>query len=117
MTPRGNTFSSRVCLNHRDVKPEETYFDRDVEKAFLKASSEMFEKKTKHSLLVSNQNGNMYTPSVYGCLASLIATYVSLSCLSRLSLQSCDQEAGSLSVRECINAQVTKCLNVILRAM
>ncbi|XP_076140558.1 hydroxymethylglutaryl-CoA synthase, cytoplasmic isoform X1 [Alosa pseudoharengus] len=57
----------------RDVKPEDTYFDRDVEKAFLKASGEMFEQKTKDSLLVSNQNGNMYTPSVYGCLASVIA--------------------------------------------
>lgn len=57
----------------RDVKAEDTYFDRDVEKAFLKASTEMFEQKTKDSLLVSNQNGNMYTPSVYGCLASIIA--------------------------------------------
>ncbi|XP_034752233.1 hydroxymethylglutaryl-CoA synthase, cytoplasmic [Etheostoma cragini] len=57
----------------RDIKPEETYFDRDVEKAFMKASADMFETKTKASLLISNQNGNMYTPSVYGCLASLIA--------------------------------------------
>lgn len=61
----------RLCC--RDVKPEETYFDRDVEKAFMKASSDLFEKKTKSSLLISNQNGNMYTPSVYGCLASLLA--------------------------------------------
>uniref|UniRef100_A0A665VQP0 Hydroxymethylglutaryl-CoA synthase n=1 Tax=Echeneis naucrates TaxID=173247 RepID=A0A665VQP0_ECHNA len=57
----------------RDVKHEETYFDRDVEKAFMKASAELFDRKTKPSLLISNQNGNMYTPSVYGCLASLIA--------------------------------------------
>lgn len=61
------------CDCCRDVQPEETYFDRDVEKAFMKASSDLFEKKTKSSLLISNQNGNMYTPSVYGCLASLIA--------------------------------------------
>ncbi|XP_042251722.1 hydroxymethylglutaryl-CoA synthase, cytoplasmic isoform X2 [Thunnus maccoyii] len=59
----------------RDVKPEETYFDRDVEKAFMKASADLFERKTKPSLLISNQNGNMYTPSVYGCLASLIAQH------------------------------------------
>lgn len=59
----------------RAVKPEETYFDREVEKAFLKASAEMFEQKTKASLLVSNQNGNMYTPSVYGCLASVLAQH------------------------------------------
>lgn len=57
----------------RDVKIEDTYFDRDVEKAFMKASSEVFENKTKASLLISNQNGNMYTPSVYGCLASVLA--------------------------------------------
>ncbi|XP_069077608.1 hydroxymethylglutaryl-CoA synthase, cytoplasmic isoform X2 [Pleurodeles waltl] len=59
----------------RDVKLEDTYFDRDVEKAFMKASEELFNQKTKSSLLVSNQNGNMYTPSVYGCLASLLAQH------------------------------------------
>ncbi|XP_030048956.1 hydroxymethylglutaryl-CoA synthase, cytoplasmic isoform X2 [Microcaecilia unicolor] len=59
----------------RDVKLEDTYFDRDVEKAFMKASTEFFNQKTKASLLVSNQNGNMYTPSVYGCLAAILAQY------------------------------------------
>uniref|UniRef100_A0A673IAF1 Hydroxymethylglutaryl-CoA synthase n=1 Tax=Sinocyclocheilus rhinocerous TaxID=307959 RepID=A0A673IAF1_9TELE len=59
----------------RDVKIEDTYFDRDVEKTFMKASSEAFENKTKASLLISNQNGNMYTPSVYGCLASVLAQH------------------------------------------
>ncbi|XP_030579813.1 hydroxymethylglutaryl-CoA synthase, cytoplasmic isoform X2 [Archocentrus centrarchus] len=59
----------------RDVQPEDTYFDRDVEKAFMKASTDLFERKTKPSLLISSQNGNMYTPSVYGCLASLIAQH------------------------------------------
>uniref|UniRef100_UPI00398E96AF hydroxymethylglutaryl-CoA synthase, cytoplasmic isoform X1 n=2 Tax=Pristiophorus japonicus TaxID=55135 RepID=UPI00398E96AF len=56
----------------RDVKLEDTYFDRDVEKAFLKASAEIFKQKTQPSLMVSNQNGNMYTPSVYGCLSSIL---------------------------------------------
>ena len=65
-----------LCLNDRDIRPEETYFDRDVEKAFMKASADLFERKTKASLLISNENGNMYTPSVYGCLASVIALYV-----------------------------------------
>ncbi|KAM4706646.1 hydroxymethylglutaryl-CoA synthase, cytoplasmic isoform 1-T2 [Discoglossus pictus] len=59
----------------RDLKLEDTYFDRDVEKAFLKASTELFNEKTKASLLVSRENGNMYTPSVYGCLASVLAQY------------------------------------------
>ncbi|XP_072903874.1 hydroxymethylglutaryl-CoA synthase, cytoplasmic isoform X1 [Hemitrygon akajei] len=57
----------------RDVKLEDTYFDRDVEKAFLKASAEIFKQKTQPSLIVSNQNGNMYTPSVYGCLSAILA--------------------------------------------
>lgn len=57
----------------RDIKLEDTYFDRDVEKAFMKASSEIYNQKTKASLLVANQNGNMYTASVYGSLASLLA--------------------------------------------
>lgn len=74
-----------VCLDCRDVHPEDTYFDRDVEKAFMKASADLFEKKTKCSLLISNQNGNMYTPSVYGCLASLIAQYVWVSAFVWLS--------------------------------
>lgn len=67
-----NSFFFFSLLN-RDIKLEDTYFDRDVEKAFMKASAELFNQKTKASLLVSNQNGNMYTPSVYGCLASLLA--------------------------------------------
>lgn len=54
-------------------KLEDTYSDKDVEKAFQKASLEIFSQKTKPSLLLSSRNGNMYTPSVYGCLASLLA--------------------------------------------
>ncbi|XP_020804950.1 hydroxymethylglutaryl-CoA synthase 1 [Drosophila serrata] len=51
---------------------ESTYFDRDVEKAFLTQSSEIFASKTKKSLLLANQVGNMYTPSVYSGLVSLL---------------------------------------------
>ncbi|XP_034476452.1 hydroxymethylglutaryl-CoA synthase 1 [Drosophila innubila] len=51
---------------------ESTYFDRDVEKAFLTQSAEVFESKTKKSLLLANQVGNMYTPSVYSGLVSLL---------------------------------------------
>ncbi|CAL8277205.1 unnamed protein product [Merluccius merluccius] len=77
MCPKPNTQSGPFAglEAFRDIKPEDTYFDRDVEKAFMKASAELFEKKTKSSLLISNQNGNMYTPSVYGCLASIIAQH------------------------------------------
>ena len=56
----------------RDVTLEDSYFNRDVEKAFMTASKEMFDAKTQPSMLMSNQVGNMYTPSIYGGLASLI---------------------------------------------
>ncbi|XP_017044451.1 hydroxymethylglutaryl-CoA synthase 1 [Drosophila ficusphila] len=51
---------------------ENTYFDRDVEKAFLTHSADVFASKTKKSLLLANQVGNMYTPSVYSGLVSLL---------------------------------------------
>ncbi|ELK10614.1 Hydroxymethylglutaryl-CoA synthase, cytoplasmic [Pteropus alecto] len=58
-----------------DVKLENTSFDRDAEKVFTKASSELFNQKTKASLLVSNQNRDMYTSSVDGSFASVLARY------------------------------------------
>ncbi|XP_070564130.1 hydroxymethylglutaryl-CoA synthase 1-like isoform X2 [Ptychodera flava] len=58
----------------RDLKLEETFFDRTVEKAFMTSSKGIYETKTKPSLLLANQVGNMYTPSVYGGLASCIGT-------------------------------------------
>ncbi|XP_030062547.1 hydroxymethylglutaryl-CoA synthase, mitochondrial [Microcaecilia unicolor] len=57
----------------RDYKLEDTYFDKDIEKAALKASQAVFNEKTKSSLFLATQNGNMYTPSMYGCLASVLA--------------------------------------------
>ncbi|NXJ96934.1 HMCS2 protein, partial [Corythaixoides concolor] len=57
----------------RGVKLEDTYTSKEVEKAFQAASQEIFNQKTKPSLLLSSRNGNMYTPSMYGCLASLLA--------------------------------------------
>lgn len=39
----------------------------------MKASLDMFNKKTKASLYLSTNNGNMYTSSLYGCLASLLS--------------------------------------------
>ncbi|CAH0551477.1 unnamed protein product [Brassicogethes aeneus] len=57
-----------------DIKLEDTYFDRDVEKAFLAYSKDIFAKKTDPSLLMASQVGNMYTPSLYGGLVSLIVS-------------------------------------------
>lgn len=55
-----------------ELKLEETYFDRDVEKAFMTHYNPVFDEKTKPSLLLANQVGNMYTPSVYSGLVSYL---------------------------------------------
>ncbi|XP_054270521.1 hydroxymethylglutaryl-CoA synthase 1 isoform X2 [Macrosteles quadrilineatus] len=54
------------------VQLEDTYFDREVEKGFMEFSKQMFAEKTKPSLYVASQVGNMYTPSVYGGLVSYL---------------------------------------------
>jgi len=54
----------------KSVKLEDSYFDRDVEKAFMAHSLKTFEAKTKPSLMIATNVGNMYTPSVYGGLVS-----------------------------------------------
>lgn len=58
---------------YREKKLEDTYFDKDVEKAFMGYSTPLFLAKTKPSLLIATEVGNMYTPSVYGGLASYIS--------------------------------------------
>jgi len=58
----------------RDVKLEDSYFDRDVEKLVLAGSKDIYEKKTKPSLYLANQIGNMYTPSVYGGLIAYLVS-------------------------------------------
>jgi len=55
-----------------NVKLEDTYFNRDVDKALMEHSKSTFEEKTEPSLLLAYQVGNMYTPSLYGCLVSLL---------------------------------------------
>ena len=54
----------------QDIKLEESYFDRAVEKAFMSHSEKLFVSKTKPSLKVATNVGNMYTPSLYGGLIS-----------------------------------------------
>lgn len=56
------------------LKLEETINDREVERAFMQLSRKTFEQKTLPSLLLSNQVGNMYTPSLYSCVASYVAS-------------------------------------------
>lgn len=58
----------------KNHKLEDTYFDRDVEKAFMTYSLELFENKTKPSLNIAQNVGNMYTPSLYGGLVSYLTS-------------------------------------------
>ncbi|XP_017146878.2 hydroxymethylglutaryl-CoA synthase 1 [Drosophila miranda] len=67
---RAEQFAGLERFNNATL--EGTYFDRDVEKAFLTQSADVFEAKTKKTLLLANQVGNMYTPSVYSGLVSLL---------------------------------------------
>jgi hydroxymethylglutaryl-CoA synthase len=48
--------------------------DKDVEKTFVAASKASFAKKTDPGMACSKRLGNMYTGSLYGCLASLLST-------------------------------------------
>lgn len=62
-----------TCNVFREVKLEDSYFNRDVEKAVVTASKAVYKAKTEPGLLVAHQVGNTYTSSVYGSLASCIA--------------------------------------------
>lgn len=57
---------------YRDVNREDTYFNRDLETVFMTISKSVFKDKTEPSLLLANQVGNMYTPSVFGGLVSFL---------------------------------------------
>ncbi|KAF9565880.1 hydroxymethylglutaryl-CoA synthase [Agrocybe pediades] len=48
--------------------------DKNVEKVFVAASKASFATKTDPGMACSKRLGNMYTASLYGCLASLLAT-------------------------------------------
>lgn len=73
LPPGGFLPGLSLWLPHRGLKLEDTYDNKDLEKAFLKASLDTFNKKTKASLHLSTHNGNSYTSSLYGCLASLLS--------------------------------------------
>lgn len=48
--------------------------DKNVEKTFITASKAAFAEKVDPSMACSRRLGNMYTASLYGCLASLLST-------------------------------------------
>lgn len=55
------------------LSPAETLNDKNLEKVFIGASKASFAQKTNAAMACSKRLGNMYTGSLYGCLASLIA--------------------------------------------
>ncbi|XP_076354844.1 hydroxymethylglutaryl-CoA synthase 1-like isoform X2 [Tachypleus tridentatus] len=68
----GEKYKTMEAFSH--LKLQETYFNKDVEKAFVEFSQPLFEKKTQPGLLLASRVGNMYTPCLYGCLASYIVS-------------------------------------------
>ena len=75
-----------VLFPLRNVKLEETLHNevkaKEIEKASMKCSQKSYDKKTAPSLFLAREVGNMYTPSLYGCLASLLFRY----CMFYMSL-------------------------------
>ena len=63
----------------RGKRLEDTLLDKEIEKACMKASEEVFHKKTVPSLLVAKEVGNMYTASLYGGIVSLLSQSVAMS--------------------------------------
>lgn len=59
----------------RESTLADTYFDRDVEQAFMTASKTIFQQKTLPYLLIAKRVGNMYTPSLYGGLISYLISH------------------------------------------
>ncbi|KAF8902340.1 hydroxymethylglutaryl-coenzyme A synthase C terminal-domain-containing protein [Gymnopilus junonius] len=54
--------------------PAVSLADKNIEKVFVGASKASFATKTDPGMACSKRLGNMYTASLYGCLASLLST-------------------------------------------
>lgn len=57
--------------------------DKNIEKTFINASKTSFIQKTDPGMACSRRLGNMYTASLYGCLASLLSTVEPVSLLAK----------------------------------
>lgn len=57
-----------------DMSHAASLTDKNVEKVFVGASKASFAQKTDPGMACSRRLGNMYTASLYGCLASLLAS-------------------------------------------
>jgi len=68
-------FSEEQQTSFAQVELEDSYFNREVEKSFMDVSKITFQAKTEPSLMIAKNVGNMYTPSLYGCLVSFIVSH------------------------------------------
>ena len=83
----GGFFAGLESLQGRSL--ESTLGDKDVEKLLLKSTVSEFKNKTKPSVLLGTEVGNMYTASLYGGLASLLAKYVHAIVLELVAIVCC----------------------------
>jgi hydroxymethylglutaryl-coA synthase, cytoplasmic len=60
---------------YHSIKLEESYFDKDLEKKFIKMSEEVYVEKSRPSLYLATMVGNMYTASLYFSLVSYLIRY------------------------------------------
>lgn len=67
-----DTQLSEKLQGFEEIQLENSYFNKEIEKTFLDISKDAFNSKTKPSLLIASEIGNMYTPSLYGGLVSLL---------------------------------------------
>jgi len=67
----------------RDLKLEDTYFNRELEQIVMTSSKPLFLSKTQTTLTLSTLIGNMYTSSLYGGLISLLVSKDATSLLGK----------------------------------
>jgi hydroxymethylglutaryl-CoA synthase len=58
----------------KNYSKQQSLQDKELERAFVQVSKSLFASKCDASLLIARNVGNMYTPSLYGGLISLIST-------------------------------------------
>lgn len=68
-------YSESLRTKFANVTLEDSYTNKEVEIDFMDFSKNTFEAKTKPSLMLATNVGNMYTPSLYGGLVSFICSH------------------------------------------
>ncbi|KAH6577552.1 hypothetical protein BASA60_003958 [Batrachochytrium salamandrivorans] len=68
---------------HTYIPLEQTYTNKDIEKAFMGATKELFDVRVAPGLIAAKNLGNMYCASLYGGLASLLSNVPSDQLLNK----------------------------------